>query len=266
MEGTTPDSLLALHAAGYREVRERLGAGRVLDAGCGFGFESARMQGDSREVLGVDYDLSTALEAHSKWSPRGLRIGCMDAARLGLRDGSVQWVCSSHLVEHFWEPIRHVAEVARVLSSEGTAFFLTPNRPADFENPFHLVLFEREDLAELLHRCFEEVTVEGLDGNAHVKEDFARRRERANRLLSVDFLKLRHRIPRNWYIAAYSRALPLAYRLMAQSDTGGSSGITDSDFSVTGGVDSTTLVLFATARRPRRRAGQDSRSPGPPGG
>ena len=30
-EGSTPDSLLALHAAGYREVRARLGPGRVLD-------------------------------------------------------------------------------------------------------------------------------------------------------------------------------------------------------------------------------------------
>ena len=30
MEGSTPDSLLALHDAGYREVRLRLGPGRVL--------------------------------------------------------------------------------------------------------------------------------------------------------------------------------------------------------------------------------------------
>ena len=30
IEGQTPDSLLALHAAGYREVRARVGAGRML--------------------------------------------------------------------------------------------------------------------------------------------------------------------------------------------------------------------------------------------
>ena len=39
-QGVTPDSLLALHAAGYRAVIERLGAGTVLDVGCGQGFES----------------------------------------------------------------------------------------------------------------------------------------------------------------------------------------------------------------------------------
>src|SRR5690606_5655684 len=37
IEGQTPDSLLALHAAGYREVRSRVGSGRMLDLGCGLG-------------------------------------------------------------------------------------------------------------------------------------------------------------------------------------------------------------------------------------
>src|SRR5689334_23970292 len=39
MEGHTPDSLLALHDAGYREVIARLGKGRILDVGCGVGME-----------------------------------------------------------------------------------------------------------------------------------------------------------------------------------------------------------------------------------
>ena len=55
MEGVTPDSLLALHAAGYRTVIERLGKGTVLDVGCGQGFESARFLADDRRVVGVDY-------------------------------------------------------------------------------------------------------------------------------------------------------------------------------------------------------------------
>jgi len=35
LPGRTPDSLLAFHVAGYREVRSRLGQGRLLDVGCG---------------------------------------------------------------------------------------------------------------------------------------------------------------------------------------------------------------------------------------
>ena len=55
VEGTTPDSVLALHDAGYREVIARLGAGLVLDVGCGLGAETARLAGDNRCVR-VDGD------------------------------------------------------------------------------------------------------------------------------------------------------------------------------------------------------------------
>ena len=51
IEGQTPDSLLALHAAGYREVIERLGSGRLLDLGCGLGDGSAEMASADREGL-----------------------------------------------------------------------------------------------------------------------------------------------------------------------------------------------------------------------
>ena len=41
MQGATPDSLLAFHDAGYREVVARLGPGVVVDIGCGVGDETA---------------------------------------------------------------------------------------------------------------------------------------------------------------------------------------------------------------------------------
>src|SRR5271154_2492857 len=48
MEGATPDSLLALHDAGYREVIARLGPGVVLDVGCGVGTETSRLAAPDR--------------------------------------------------------------------------------------------------------------------------------------------------------------------------------------------------------------------------
>lgn len=243
-QGVTPDSLLALHEAGYRAVVDRLGDGLVLDVGCGQGFESVRLAGPGRRVVGIDY---SAAATHAA-ADRGLVVGQMDAQTLALADRSFDWICSSHLVEHFREPERHVAEVARVLGPDGTAFFLTPNAPADFENPFHVHLFGREDFGRLLGRFFGEVWVAGLDATGPVKTDFAARRARAQRLLSLDVLDLRHRMPRRWYLAAYTRLLPLAYRLMARQGTGGTTGITADDWFVTEGVDETTLVLFAVCR------------------
>ena len=142
--------------------------------------------------------------------------------------------------------------MARVLADDGAAFILTPNEPADFENPFHLHLFGRRELADLLGRYFEDVWLGAVDAVPHVKADFAARRAKAQKLLKLDVLDLRHRMPRRWYIAAYTHLLPVAYRLVARGDTGGATGITADDWFVTDQVDDTTLVLFAVARKPRR--------------
>ncbi len=253
MQGVTPDSLLALHGAGYRAVLERLGPGRVLDIGCGQGFESVGFGGEGRRVFGVDYSAAALQEASSRWSPEELLVAQMDAGALGMADQSVDWVCSSHLIEHFVDPAPHVSEVARVLRSDGTAFFITPNAPADFENPFHVHPFEPDHLRDVLGRHFGDVTILGIDAVARVKDDFRSRRERAARLLALDVFHLRHRIPRSWYVGAYTRILPVAYGLIARSDTGGLTGITADDFFVTEDIDTTTLVLFALARHAMSR-------------
>jgi SAM-dependent methyltransferase len=251
LEGITPDSLLALHAAGYSAVRERLGPGRMLDVGCGQGFETAQFAGPDRTVMGVDYSFDAARDATTRYGPAGLRVAQCDARRLSLATATFDWVCSSHLIEHFPDAEAHASELARVLSPGGKAFVITPNAPADFENPFHIRLFRQSELVSVLQRSFDDVWVGGIDAVPHVKEDFRLRREKANKVLKLDVFDLRHKIPHSWYVGAYTRALPIAYRFMAKADTGGGTGITENDFFVTDEVDETTLVLLAVAGKPR---------------
>jgi SAM-dependent methyltransferase len=254
LQGSTPDSLLALHDAGYREVIARLGNGVVLDVGCGVGDETARFVAPGRTVLGVDYDPPTAVDAGrllGRSSADGtLRFAAMDGSRIGLRTGAVDYACSSHIIEHFLNPERHVAELARVLAPTGSAFFLTPNAPADFENPFHVYLFEREQLRSLLELFFDDVEVFGLEGSAELKADFAARRASGERLLKLDVFQLRHRMPRSWYVGAYTRVLPVVYKLLG-NNAGIGSGLDASHFHVTGDISPETPVLFAVARSPR---------------
>jgi SAM-dependent methyltransferase len=251
-QGVTPDSLLALHEAGYRAVLDRIGPGRILDVGCGQGFESARFLGEGRAVVGVDYAAEAAATATARYGPDGLRVAQMDALALGLLPATFDGACSSHLIEHFTDPEPHVAELARVLKDDGVGCVLTPNKPADFENPFHLHLFEREELRAMLGRHFDDVWLGGVDAAPHVKSDLAARRVKANKLLGLDVFDLRHRMPRSWYVWSYTRLLPLAYKLIAREDSGGATGITADDWFVTEELDDTTLVLFAVVRSPRR--------------
>ncbi len=251
----TPDSLLALHEAGYAAVMARLGPGRLLDVGCGEGSQTAGLAASERPVVGVDYAVDALVQASGHLSSRGVHLVAGDGAVLAFATGSFDWVCSSHVVEHFAEPGGHVAELARVLRPGGTCFVVTPNATADFENPFHRHLFGPEDLGDALGSHFTDVWVGGLEGSDEVKADFAGRRAKAARLLRLDVLDLRHRVPRSWYVGAYTTLLPLAYRLLDRHDRNDGNGgrrFGPEDFFVADHVDDTTPVLFAVARRPRR--------------
>jgi ubiquinone/menaquinone biosynthesis C-methylase UbiE len=253
MAGATPDSLLALHDAGYREVAARLGAGVVLDVGCGVGDQTARLARPDRLVIGADYSAPTVVETgRARCADPLLRFAGMDGARLGVRDASIDAVVSSHIIEHFVNPVLHVGELARVLRPDGTAFVITPNAPADFENPFHVYLFEPAHLVSMLGLCFEEVECLGLDGDDVLQADFAGRRASGERILRLDPLALRHRIPRRAYVWSYERALPVVYRLLGSDTSGVGSGIGEEHLFITPHVTATTPVLFATARGPRR--------------
>lgn len=250
VDGVTPDGLVALHTAGYLEIASRLGPGRVLDIGCGVGFGGSLLEAEDRDVFALDYDLGAATMASERQDASLLAL-CSDGAQLALASGRFDWVCSSHIIEHFHTPEHHIREMARVLRPGGTAFVLTPNPPADLENPYHVHLFTPEALRISLEAYFDDVWIGGHDGTAAVKADFAARRAGAQRLLRLDFLGLRRRVPRSWYVAAYGMATRLFYRVQARRHAGGTTNITSADFSTTEDVDSTTLSLFAVARRPR---------------
>ena len=255
MHGATPDSLLAFHDAGYREVLARLGSGITIDVGCGVGDETRRLVGSDRFVVGADYSAETMVAAAAAQEPAdAVRFCSFDGSALALRDDSVDNIISSHIIEHFENPVAHVAELARVLRTDGTAFVVTPNAPADFENPFHVYLFERAQLVSLLSLFFDEVTCLGLEGDDALHADFAARRASGERLLRLDVLNLRRRMPRAAYVYAYERVLPVVYRMLGNDRTGIGSGLTERDFFSTEVVDERTPGLFAIARRPRVQA------------
>jgi SAM-dependent methyltransferase len=254
MQGATPDSLLAFHDAGYREVVARLGPGVTVDVGCGIGDETRRLTGSGRFVVGADYSADTMTAAAAQLANEQLRFCAFDGAALGLRSGSVDNIVSSHIIEHFVNPVAHVAELARALRPDGTAFVITPNAPADFENPFHVYLFERAQLVSLLALFFDDVTCLGLEGDDALHADFASRRASGERLLRLDVLQLRRRMPRRAYVWAYERVLPVVYRMLGNDRTGIGSGLSERDFFATDIIDENTPGLFAIARRPRVHA------------
>jgi SAM-dependent methyltransferase len=260
VSGSTPAGQLALHEAGYREVLARLGSGRILDVGCGDGDESGQLARSDRTVVGLDYEPGVAAGARRRHGD--LRIACGDGASMPFRDGAFDAVVSSHLIEHFVAPEGHVREMARVVNDGGSVFVITPNGPADFENPFHVHLFEAPELRAMLERHFEDVSVLALDGDEVVKADFDRRRALGRRLLKIDVFGLRHRLPRRWFIRLHGAGRALVYPFVNRRDRD-QPPVTADRFSLGGPIDDSTLVLFAVASTPRRSAGSASASLSP---
>jgi len=239
---------VALHDAGYREIVERLNDGVIVDIGCGVGDETGRLTGPGRTVVGVDYSWEAAHSATS----HSVKATCADGSVLPLRGGSAQVVCSSHIIEHFVDPTDHVVEMARITAAEGTALVITPNAPADFENPFHVHLFTADSLHKMLSRHFAEVEVFGLDGDAEVRADFAARRRTGAKLLALDVFNLRHRLPRGMFVALHSFGRRLVYPFTNRREHG-KPPISADRFSIVRHIDNDTLVLFAVARKPIRQ-------------
>ncbi len=240
----TPASLIALHEAGYRVVDTMIGNGRGIDIGCGLGTESAALARPGRTVIGIDYHVDTARAAAGRIDG----ALCADARVLPVASGSLDWVCSSHIIEHFTDPERHVAEIARVLKPGGVAVFLTPNEPADFENPFHVHLFRPDGLRSLLTAHFDDVTVTGMTGNERVEAEFARRRRTGRRILAVDVFDLRHRLPDLALALLHSAGLRVLYPIL---NRGYAEVTTADDFHLMDAAEEITedvLVLAGIAR------------------
>lgn len=102
-----------------------LTARRTLDAGCGYGAFSAAATARGAAVVSLDIGPRLVARAVARAGSRGV-VG--DACRLPVRDESFDIVISSEMLEHTPEPVRAIAELARVLRRTGLLVLTTPNR------------------------------------------------------------------------------------------------------------------------------------------
>ena len=211
------------HVAAYALSEPYLGAGRVLDLGCGVGHSYHLLA--PRETVGVDID-PEALAGQER------ETTVADMRRLPFADASFSSVLSVQSLEHVPDPERVLAEVARVLEPDGVAVFVTPNRltlgrPDEIIDPYHHVEFDPGELRDICRRFFGEgVEVRGLFGSARYMELFDKERAKLDRLLGLDPLRARRAVP----IALRRRLYDLMLRRYRHDDDPRAEAITPDDF------------------------------------
>jgi 2-polyprenyl-3-methyl-5-hydroxy-6-metoxy-1,4-benzoquinol methylase len=142
-------------------------AGRLLDVGCGSGAWMVSMRKLGWQVLGVDFDENAVKVARLE----GLDVRCGSLEEQGFSNDSFDAVTLSHVIEHVPDPVRTLAECARILKPAGKLVLLTPNGASlghrvfrkywrGLEPPRHLHIFSIESLTSILKLAgFTQVTV-----------------------------------------------------------------------------------------------------------
>lgn len=232
------------HVAAYALAAPLLGAGPVLDLGCGVGHSYHLLA--PRETTGVDID-PEALAGQDR------RTVVADMRALPFAAGSFPSVLSVQSLEHVPDPEATVDEVARVLAPEGIAVFVTPNRltlgrPDEIIDPYHHVEFDAEQLRALCARRFGGVEMRGLFGSRRYMELFDEERNTLDRILGLDPLRLRRKVP----LWAKQRLYDLMLRRFRRDDDPRAAAIAPDDFALRceGLAAALDVVAICTAPRP----------------
>jgi len=232
------------HVAAYKLSEPHLPDGRVLDLGCGVGHSFHLLA--PRETVGVDIDPG-ALAGQQR------ETVVADMRELPFADGSFASVLSVQSLEHVPDPERVVDEVCRVLTGDGVAVFVTPNRltlgrPDEIIDPYHCVEFDAEELGALCERRFEHVEVLGIFGSDRYMEIFDEERATLDKLLGRDPLRLRRLVP--------TRTKQRLYDTMLNRHRGDpdprAAAIEADDFDLRPDGLAGALDVCAICRRPRR--------------
>jgi len=103
--------------------------GRVLENGCGVGMYLQHLKPYVGSIIGLEYDLDRAREAHQAYSP------VINAAseQLPLSDASFDIILSHEVLEHVQDDRRCVEEMLRALKPGGVIALFVPNLGYPFE-------------------------------------------------------------------------------------------------------------------------------------
>jgi SAM-dependent methyltransferase len=147
------------HRARYWWAAQWVAGREVLDAGCGSGYGTRMLAAEApARVVGVDI----SDEAVAATRAEGLEAVRGDLRELPFEADSFDVVVCFEAIEHVEGPERVIAELRRVLRSDGVLLISSPNREVyPPGNPHHVHEFLPEELREALLPHFRDVTMYG---------------------------------------------------------------------------------------------------------
>ena len=162
--GQTDPDLMNEHLARYCFAEALAGQKRVLDAGCGLGYGSARLARRTQDVFALDNAFEPLLQASTQYEPEGVRFAQGDVTSLPFRSESFDVVVAFEVIEHLENWQGFLAEMERVLAPAGQLIVSTPNRLYYAEtrsepNLYHVHEFDYQEFQSERQKFFPHVTI-----------------------------------------------------------------------------------------------------------
>ncbi len=255
----------ARHRVAYVHALPLAGGRVVLDAGCGDGLGTVLLASAAAQVIGEDRDPAVVADCRERWSDLAnvtFRLADVGAgADVDAPQGDVDLVCNFQVLEHVEDDLAFVRALRRRLRPGGVLLLTTPNvRRSVSENPYHVREYTADELQRLLEQVFDEVEVVGVHGSEAVEAFERRRADAVHRILRLDPLGLRRRLPRRLVTWAFPRLATLVRRRsVARNES-----FSVADFPVHAEAVDDALDLLARCRvaQADRQVGEDYQAPG----
>jgi SAM-dependent methyltransferase len=238
---------LVRHRAAYAYAIEQARSGpgsRILDLGCGTGYGTADLAKANLDVVAIDRISPDPRARHA--DVRYLRA---DADQIPVVADAFDIVVSFQVIEHLADPTAYLKSIAHMTRPGGVALITTPNlATSDRENPFHIHEYEADELTRLLEGYFDDVEMLGVTASPEPMAYYDERLRRIRRIVRIDPLGLRRRLPRTLIDWLFGRFAVIVRRGIQQND--GLPDVTVADFPIVP-ADDRCLDLMAVCRRPK---------------
>ena len=167
-ERVVPDQtdvdLMNEHLARYGFAESLVAGKRVLDAGCGVGYGSARLARSADRVVGLDNAREPLLATQLEYGDCDVRLAEGDCRGLPFANASFDVVVAFEVIEHLENWRGFLAEARRVLTRGGRLLVSTPNKvyyqqTRTTPNLYHVHEFDYDEFREELAKFFKNTTM-----------------------------------------------------------------------------------------------------------
>ena len=167
------------HLHRYAIASEYTKGKTVLDIASGEGYGSYLLSKNALYVHGVDIDDVTVEHAKAKYKNNNLDFLTGSAISIPIASNSIDVVVSFETIEHHDHHDEMIAEIRRVLKSDGIIIISTPDKlhysdKRNFNNKFHIKELYKDEFVNLIKGSFNQMqllTQKYCNGNSIIEDE-----------------------------------------------------------------------------------------------